>query len=75
MIKTMQNLKNKTEEQGFIISIDEAMELKFNLDVLRKEMKKAKLVNTNATYCIGQITRILNNAKKERPITFTEGRK
>lgn len=74
MIKTKQNLKTKTEVQGFIISIDEAIELKFHLDILRKELKKAKLGNTNTTYCIGQITRILNNAKKGRTITFTEGR-
>jgi len=71
--KSKQNQKkNKTSQQGFFVSMEDARELKFNLDVIRKEAVKLTNPYSNITMCCTTIARILNKAKEKTVVKITE---
>ncbi len=67
-----QSSGNKTEKKGFIISMDQAREIKFHLDVVKKEIKFRMNDSSNAMNCCRQIAMILNKAKVKNTIVLRE---
>lgn len=63
---------NKTEKQGFVITMDEAKEIKFNLDAARKDINRHQGDRSNASQCLTYISRTLNKAKEKRTVTLRE---
>lgn len=52
--------------------MDDAKIIKFNLDVLRREISLRMSTNVNALQCLTQITQILAKNKKKNTIVLRE---
>lgn len=67
--KKLQDNK-KSDQQGFIITIEEAREIKFNMDAIRKENKRNISNKSSIGHSLKTIRGILNQAKSKRAVSL-----